>query len=174
MVYSNYFRNFATRNQQTIRIMANRVITIKDINVGMTFCQPGLVSPHNQMMTITGIKYNKKAGKPIKDIYGATVWNEPFAFIEAVGSITGKKQDYAVQSENSNIANWLTFVDSPEDRISLIYQKLRDKVIDMVHDNLGEIVKTMEEIRKYPAQLEKDDKMKNLIELVAKAMIEVY
>ena len=132
------------------------MITIQNISVGTKFCQPELVHPHNQMMTVTGIKYNRT-----------------FATIEAVGSITGEKKGYAVQSEDSDLSDWLTFC-SPEERIERIYQNRREEVIRVAHRNLAEIVQKLQDIRNYPGQLNKDQNMKNLIEYVAKAMIEVF
>ena len=149
------------------------MVTIKDIKIGTTFCEPELVHPHNQMMTVTGIKYNENAGKPCLDMWGGEVWSEPFATIEAVGSITGVKKSYAVQSEDSDLSDWLTFC-SPEERINLIYQNRREEVIRVANRNLSEIVQKLQDIRKYPSQLDKDQNMKNLIEHVTKAMLEVF
>lgn len=148
-------------------------ITIKDIKIGTTFCQPELVIPHNQMMTIIDIKYNRNAGKPVNDMWGNEVWPEPFATIEAIGSITGEKKGYAVQSEDSDLSDWLTFC-TPKERIEAIYADRRKKVINTANRHLGEIVSAMQELRNYPTCLDKDEKMKNLIEYVAKAMIEVF
>jgi hypothetical protein len=149
------------------------MITIQNISVGTKFCQPELIHPHNQMMTVTGIKYNRNAGRPVRDMWGGEVWSEPFATIEAVGSITGVKKSYAVQSEDSDLSDWLTFC-SPEERINLIYQNRREEVIRVVNRNLAEIVQKLQDIRNYPSQLDKDQSMKNLIEYVAKAMLEVF
>ena len=150
------------------------MVTIKDIKVGTKFCEPELVHPHNQMMTVTGIKYNENAGRPVRDMWGGEVWAEPFATIEAVGSITGEKKGYTVQSADSDLSGWLTFIETPEERIDLIYQNRREEVIKLANRNLSEIVQKLQDIRNYPAQLDKDDKMKHLIELVAKAMLEVF
>lgn len=150
------------------------MVTIKDIKIGTKFCEPELVHPNNQMMTVTGIKYNENAGRPVKDMWGGVVWAEPFATIEAVGSITGEKKGYTVQSAESDLSDWLSFIENPEERINLIYQNRREEVIKLANRNLAEIVQKMQDIRNYPAQLDKDDKMKHLIELVAKAMLEVF
>lgn len=150
------------------------MVTIKDIQVGTKFCEPELVHPHNQMMTVTGIKYNENAGRPVRDMWGGEVWAEPFATIEAVGSITGEKKGYAVQSAESDLSDWLTFIETPEERINLIYQNRREEVIKLANRNLADIVQKMQDIRNYPAQLDKDQSMKNLIEYVAKAMLEVF
>ena len=150
------------------------MVTIKDIKIGTKFCEPELVHPHNQMMTVTGIKYNENAGKPCLDMWGAKVWEEPFATIEAVGSITGEKKGYTVQSADSDLSGWLTFIETPEERINLIYQNRREEVIKLANRNLAEIVQKLQDIRNYPAQLDKDENMKNLIEYVAKAMLEVF
>lgn len=150
------------------------MVTIKDIKIGTKFCEPELVHPHNQMMTITGIKYNENAGRPVRDMWGGEVWAEPFATIEAVGSITGEKKGYTVQSADSDLSDWLTFIENPEERINLIYQNRREEVIKLANRNLSEIVQKLQDIRNYPAQLDKDQSMKNLIEYVAKAMLEVF
>lgn len=149
------------------------MVTIKDIQVGTKFCEPELVHPHNQMMTVTGIKYNENAGRPVRDMWGGEVWAEPFATIEAVGSITGEKKGYTVQSAESDLSGWLTFC-SPEERIERIYQNRREEVIRVANRNLSEIVQKLQDIRNYPSQLDKDQNMKNLIEHVAKAMLEVF
>lgn len=150
------------------------MVTIKDIKIGTKFCEPELVHPHNQMMTVTGIKYNENAGRPVRDMWGGEVWAEPFATIEAVGSITGENKGYTVQSAESDLSGWFTFIETPEERINLIYQNRREEVIKLANRNLAEIVQKMQDIRNYPAQLDKDEKMKHLIELVAKAMLEVF
>lgn len=150
------------------------MIMIQNISVGTKFCQPELVHPHNQMMTVTGIKYNKNAGRPVRDMWGGEVWAEPFATIEAVGNITGEKKGYTVQSADSDLSGWLTFIENPEERINLIYQNRREEVIRVANRNLAEIVQKLQDIRNYPAQLDKDENMKNLIEYVAKAMLEVF
>jgi hypothetical protein len=150
------------------------MVTIKDIKIGTKFCEPELVHPHNQMMTVTGIKYNENAGRPVRDMWGGEVWAEPFATIEAVGSITGEKKGYTVQSADSDLSGWLTFIETPEERINLIYQNRREEVIKLANRNLAEIVQKIQDIRNYPAQLDKDQSMKNLIEYVAKAMLEVF
>lgn len=150
------------------------MVTIQNISIGTKFCEPELVHPHNQMMTVTGIKYNENAGRPVRDMWGGEVWAEPFATIEAVGSITGEKKGYTVQSADSDLSDWLTFIETPEERINLIYQNRREEVIKLANRNLAEIVQKMQDIRNYPAQLDKDQSMKNLIEYVAKAMLEVF
>lgn len=150
------------------------MVTIQNISIGTKFCQPELVHPHNQMMTVTGIKYNKNAGRPVRDMWGGEVWAEPFATIEAVGSITGEKKGYTVQSADSDLSDWLTFIENPEERINLIYQNRREEVIRVANRNLAEIVQKLQDIRNYPVQLDKDQSMKNLIEHVAKAMLEVF
>ena len=150
------------------------MVTIKDIKIGTKFCEPELVHPHNQMMTVTGIKYNENAGRPVKDMWGGVVWAEPFATIEAVGSITGEKKGYTVQSADSDLSDWLTFIENPEERINLIYQNRREEVIKLANRNLSEIFQKLKDIRNYPVQLDKDQSMKNLIEYVAKAMLEVF
>lgn len=150
------------------------MVTIQNISIGTKFCEPELAHPHNQMMTVTGIKYNENAGRPVRDMWGGEVWAEPFATIEAVGSITGEKKDYTVQSADSDLSGWLTFIETPEERINLIYQNRREEVIKLANRNLAEIVQKLQDIRNYPAQLDKDENMKNLIEYVAKAMLEVF
>ena len=153
--------------------MEKKTMRLKDIKVGMTYCHPENVYPHNELMKVTGIKYNRNAGAPVKDMWGGTVWSEPFADVEAVGTITGEKSGFTVQSEDSDL-DWMLWVDSPEERMNAIYADRREDIIELTHENLGEIVEKMQEIRKYPAQLDKDEKMKRLIELIAKAMIEVF
>ena len=150
------------------------MVTIQNISIGTKFCEPELAHPHNQMMTVTGIKYNENAGRPVRDMWGGEVWAEPFATIEAVGSITGEKKGYTVQSAESDLSGWLTFIENPEERINLIYQNRREEVIKLANRNLSEIVNKMREIRNYPAQFNKDENMKHLVELVAKAMLEVF
>jgi hypothetical protein len=68
----------------------------------------------------------------------------------------------------------MLWVNSPEERMQAIYADRRKEVIDTAKENLGEIVEAMRELRNYPAYLDKDEKMKHLMDLVAKAMIEVF
>lgn len=155
------------------RVLKLKVLKLKDIKEGMTFCYPHSSYPHNELMTVTGIKYNENAGEPVKDMWGGVVGEEPFASVEAVGSITGEKSSFCVYSEDID-SIWRLWVNSPEERIEAIYADRRKRVIETTNRCLGEVVKEMQEIHNYPAQLDKDDKMKLLIELVAKAMIEVF
>ena len=149
-------------------------ITIKNVKVGTKFCQPELVSPHNEMMTVIDIKVNPDAGEPCKDMWGGTVWNKPKYTIVAIGSITHTEHTFCVQSDDSELQDWLTFIELPEERLNAIYKCRREDVLRIASKNLGEIVKVMQEVTKYPAQLNKDEKMKNLKEYVAKAMLEVF
>jgi len=153
--------------------MEKKVLRLKDIKVGMTYCHPDHVYPHNELMTVTGIKYNENAGRPVKDMWGGVVWSEPFAEVEAVGTITGEKSGFTVQSEDSEL-DWMLWVNSPEERMQAIYDDRREEVIETANENLSEIVDVMKELRNYPAYLDKDEKMKHLMDLVARAMIEVF
>lgn len=153
--------------------MEKKALKLQDIKVGMTYCHPDHVYPHNELMTVTGIKYNKNAGAPCRDMWGGVVWSEPLAEVEAVGTITGKKGGFCVQSENSEL-DWMLWVNSPEERMQAIYADRRKDVIDTVNENLGEILEKMKELRNYPAYLDNDKQMKHLMDLVAMAMIEVF
>jgi hypothetical protein len=153
--------------------MEKKALRLKDIKVGMTYCHPDYVYPHNELMTVTGIKYNENAGRPIKDMWGGEVWAEPFAEVDAIGTITGEKGGFSVQSEDSDL-DWMLWVNSPEERMQAIYADRRKEVIDTAKENLGKIVEAMRELRNYPAYLDKDEKMKHLTDLVAKAMLEVF
>lgn len=153
--------------------MEKKALKLQDIKVGMTYCHPDHVYPHNELMTVTGIKYNENAGRPVKDMWGGVVWSEPFAEVEAVGTITGEKSGFTVQSKDSEL-DWMLWVNSPEERMQAIYADRRQDVINTVNENLAEILEEMKELRNYPAYLDKDEKMKHLMDLVAKAMIEVF
>ena len=153
--------------------MEKKALKLQDIKVGMTYCHPDHVYPHNELMTVTGIKYNENAGRPVKDMWGGVVWAEPFAEVDAVGTITGEKGGFSVQSKDSDL-DWMLWVNSPEERMQAIYADRRQDVIDTAKENLGEIVEAMRELRNYPAYLDKDEKMKHLMNLIAQAMIEVF
>ena len=153
--------------------MEKKTLKLQDIKVGMTYCHPDHVYPHNELMTVTGIKYNKNAGRPVKDMWGGVVWSEPFAEVEAVGTITGEKSGFTVQSEDSKL-DWMLWVNSPEERMQAIYADRREEVIETANENLAEILEEMKELRNYPAYLDKDEKMKRLMNLIAQAMLEVF
>jgi hypothetical protein len=85
-------------------------MTIKDIHIGTRFCQPEYLPPFNETMAIVDIEYNPNAGKPIKDMFGAVVWEEPFATIKAKGEITSRIEKYSVQTDKSKLDDWLTFI----------------------------------------------------------------
>lgn len=145
-------------------------ITIKDIKVGTTYCQPELVSPHNQMMRITGIKYNKNAGRPCTDMWGGTVWAEPFATIEAVGLLTGETGGFTVQTEDSDLSSWLTFC-TPEERINAIYANRRETAVRAIKRCVPEMLKAVTELPKFAAQLDKDEDMKRVIEMLGRLAV---
>jgi hypothetical protein len=145
-------------------------ITLQNICVGTTFCQPELVSPHNQMMRVTGIKYNKNAGKPCYDMWGGKVWEEPFATIEAVGELTGEQKGYTVQSEDSDLSSWLTFC-TPEQRINSIYASRKDNTIRVIKRNLPEMIQAVTELPKFAKQLNDDEDMKKVIEMLGRLAV---
>lgn len=86
-------------------------ITIKDICRGTLFFD----APRGDLMEVVDIEYNKKAGQPIKDQWGGVVWEEPFASIKARNTVTGKTSGYTVQSQDSKLNDWLTFVKDKEE-----------------------------------------------------------
>lgn len=102
------------------RNIVKKDITIKDVCRGTLFFQKEYVAPHNALMEVVDIVYNKDAGKPIKDQWGGTVWEEPFASIKVRNSITGEISGYTVQSENSVLSDWLTFVKDREEYDRLV------------------------------------------------------
>ena len=143
-------------------------ITIKDIKRGMLICEPGCVYPHNEVQEIIDIKYNPRAGEPVKDMWGGTVWSEPFAEIITVGKITGERTGYSVQSEDSDLSSWINFINSPEERIEKIYKDRRywaKHHLQRVFQD-RDLQRYIEDVKKYPAQLGEDKEMKELIKLV--------
>lgn len=145
-------------------------ITIKDIKVGTTFCQPELVSPHNQMMTVVDIEYNKDGGKPVYDMWGGKVWEEPFATILAKGALTGEISRYTVQSRNSDLSSWLTFC-TPEQRIDLVYASRKADAINVIKRNLPEMIAAIQELPKFAKQLNGDEDMKKVIEMLGRLAV---
>lgn len=93
------------------RIIVEKSITIKDVCRGTLFFE----APRGDLMEVVDIEYNKKAGQPVKDQWGGVVWEEPFASIKARNTITGKVSGYAVQSQDSKLNDWLTFVKDKEE-----------------------------------------------------------
>lgn len=91
--------------------MEDRTITIKDVCRGALFFE----APHGDLMEVVDIEYNENAGQPIKDQWGGTVWEEPFAVLKAKNTVTGKVSGYMVQSQNSDLSRWLTFVKDKEE-----------------------------------------------------------
>lgn len=143
-------------------------VTIKDIKRGMLICNPECVYPHNEVKEIIDIKYNPRAGEPVKDMWGGTVWDEPFAEIIAVGKITGERTGYSVQTEDSDLSSWITFIKSPEERIEKIYQDRRYWAkyhLQRVFQD-RDFRRYIEDVKKYPAQLGEDKEMRELIKLV--------
>lgn len=151
--------------------MGKKVITIKDIKKGTQFCEPSAKSPRNEIMTVVDIKYNPHAGRPVKDMWGGVVWAEPLATVYAVGAITKERRGYSVQSEDSNLADWLTFIDTPEDRINAIYADRRHWATVELERHLPDILKALQELSKYPAQLEKDKVMKKMVKSLQEAYL---
>lgn len=151
--------------------MGKKVITIKDIKKGTQFCEPSAKSPRNEIMTVVDIKYNPHAGRPVKDMWGGVVWAEPLATVYAVGAITKERRGYSVQSEDYNLADWLTFIDTPEDRINAIYADRRYWAMYRVKQHLPEIIKELQEVTKFPAQLEKDKVMKTMVKSLQEAYL---
>lgn len=110
-------------NNAPIRIATqptSKGITIKDVCRGTLFFTKGYVSPYNALMEVVDIEYNKNAGKSVKDMWGGTVWEEPFASIKARNTITDEISGYSVQTENSVLSDWLTFVKDREEYERLV------------------------------------------------------
>lgn len=144
-------------------------VTIKDIKRGMLICNPECVYPHNEVKEIIDIKYNPRAGEPVKDMWGGTVWAEPFAEIITVGKITGERTGYSVQTEDSDLSDWITFIKNPEERIEKIYQDRRYWAMyhaKRVLEDQQYFMRWFDDIKKYPAQLDADKEMKELVSLV--------
>lgn len=91
--------------------MKKKSITIKDVCRGTLFYE----APHGDLMEVVGIEYNENAGQPIKDQWGGTVWEEPFAALKAKNTVTGKVSGYTVQTQDSELSGWLTFVKDKEE-----------------------------------------------------------
>ena len=89
----------------------NKKITINNVHVGTRFREPELAYPHNQIMIVIGFERNKDAGEPIRDEFGGVCWKKPLGSIVAKGEVTGEVKKYSVQSENSNLSRWLTFLE---------------------------------------------------------------
>ena len=151
--------------------MVKKVITIKDIKKGTQFCEPSAKSPRNEIMTVVDIKYNPRVGEPVKDMWGGAVWSEPLATVYAVGEITKERRGYSVQSEDYNLADWLTFIDTPEDRINAIYADRRYWATIELKRHFPEILKALQELANYPAQFQKDKKMNKLAKTIHTAYI---
>lgn len=143
-------------------------ITIKDVKIGMLICDPAYVSPDNEIQEIIDIEYNPKAGEPVKDMFGGVVWSEPFATIKTVGKTTGKRRGYTVQSVDSELQDWITFIKNPEDRINAIYADRRKMTIYQAKRifESRDFTRWYEEIKKFPLQYRKDKEMKRLVELL--------
>jgi len=86
-------------------------VTIKNVCRGTLFYE----TPRGDLMEVVDIEYNENAGQPVKDQWGGTVWEEPFATIKARNTVTGKVCGYSVQSQNSKLNGWLTFVKDKEE-----------------------------------------------------------
>lgn len=110
-------------NNDSIRIVAqptSKGITIKDVCRGTLFFIKDYVYPYNALMEVVDIEYNKNAGEPVKDVWGGTVWEQPFASIKARNTITNEISGYSVQTENSVLSDWLTFVKDREEYERLV------------------------------------------------------
>jgi len=151
--------------------MEKKVITIKDIKKGTQFCEPSAKSPRNEIMTVVDIKYNPRAGEPVKDMWGGVVWSEPLATVYAVGEITKERRGYSVQSEDYNLADWLTFIDTPEERINAIYANRRETAVRAIKRCMPEMLKAVTELPKFAAQLDKDEDMKRVIEMLGRLAV---
>jgi hypothetical protein len=145
-------------------------ITIKDVKIGMLICDPAYVSPDNEIQEIIDIEYNPKAGEPVKDMFGGVVWSEPFATIKTVGKTTGKRRGYTVQSADSELQDWITFIKNPEDRMNAIYADRRDMAIHFtkVAFEDEDLARYIKEVKKCPAQLKSDKAMSEVVELIDK------
>lgn len=145
-------------------------ITIKDVKIGMLICDPAYVSPDNEIQEIIDIEYNPKAGEPVKDMFGGVVWSEPFATIKTVGKTTGKRRGYSVQSADSELQDWITFIKKPEDRMNAIYADRRDMAIHFtkVAFEDEDLARYIKEVKKCPAQLKNDKAMSEVVELIDK------
>ena len=143
-------------------------ITIKDIKRGMLLCEPGCVYPKNEVQEVVDIKYNPRAGAPVKDMWGGVVWSEPFAEIIAVGKITGERRGYSVQSQDSELQDWIHFIDNEQGRINAIYADRRQWLMYHAKSMLekADLLRYYEDMVKLPSQYNKDKEVKELISLL--------
>ena len=148
--------------------MGKKIITIKDVKRGMLLCEPSCVYPKNEVQEVVDIKYNPRAGAPVKDMWGGVVWSEPFAQIITVGKTTGERRGYSVQSQDSELQDWIHFIDKEQDRINAIYADRRQWLMYHTRRMLKDanLSRYYEDMVKLPSQFNKDKEAKELISLL--------
>jgi hypothetical protein len=106
--------------------------TIKDIKKGDLFCFLEHSEKFQNLYEVTEITQNKDGGKPMKDMWGGVVGEMPMFHIVGISLINSEKNGFSVQSENSNLDNWITFVDSKEDYYKKLYDHRKANVLKSV------------------------------------------
>jgi hypothetical protein len=106
--------------------------TIKDIKKGDLFCFLDHSEKFQNLYEVTEINQNKDGGKQVKDMWGGVVGEKPMFTIVGISPINSEKNGFSVQSENSNLDNWITFVDSKEDYYKKLYDYRKANVLKSV------------------------------------------
>ena len=106
--------------------------TIKDIKKGDLFCFLEYSEKFQNLFEVTEIKGNKDGGKQVKDMWGGVVGEKPMFTIVGISPINSEKTGLSVQSEDSNLDGWITFVDSKEDYYKKLYDHRKEKVFKSV------------------------------------------
>ena len=98
-------------------------MTIKDIKVGMLYFRPNYVAPYNELRKVVAIKENPNAGRAVKEVYGGSVWNEPYGEIVAIGLDTNEITNFAVQSITEELDDYLKIV-KDENEYKMLIKKV--------------------------------------------------
>lgn len=91
------------------------MITRNDIKVGMLYYYAD--QQNKELFKIVDIVSNPNAGKPVQDMWGGVVWEEPAYTIIGVSLTTGKKKGFIVQSEKSSLDRYLKFVEEKDNGV---------------------------------------------------------
>ena len=137
--------------------------TIKDIKVGDRYFHREHCEQHVEIYEVTAVRTNPDGGKPVRDMWGSHVWDEPMYVIESRSLKDGHKSGVAVHSDKEDLS-WLEWCGDEKEARKKIYGYRRERYLSIVSNALDKISADSVGFPLYADCL--DDSMRRVLEKV--------
>ena len=136
----------------------------KTIKKGDKFLDADIIEEFIEPFEVIEVVENKNGGKPVSDMLGFDVWNEPKYFVKAKSLKTNRVLEYPLQGDNDNFAGWMTFFDTEEDMRKKIYESRKERYCHKLKNYLSDFNKSVKDLPLYEDCM--DDDMKEIVNMV--------